>query len=200
MTRPFQSKEKVGSDDLGPPAGVTQLLSRWAEGDKAALDEVLPLVYDELRKLAKAYLRRQSPDHTLQPTALVHEVYVRLLGQQGGAWPNRTRFFAMAAAMMRNLLVDHAREQQALKRGGEHCKVSLAGVDRIAPEPAVDLIQLDNALTTLAKTNPLHTQVVELRYFAGLTIDETAEALGLSHATIERSWKFARAWLRAALQ
>jgi len=183
-----------------PAAGVTLLLSRWADGDRSALDQLMPLVYDELRRLAKAYLRRQRPDHTLQPTALVHEVYVRLLGQDGGGWPNRTRFFAMAAAMMRNLLVDHAREQKALKRGGSQCKVSLTEAEHVTHDAAVDLIELDNALTTLSKTNPVHTRVVELRYFAGLTIDETAEALGLSHATIERSWKFARAWLRAELR
>jgi RNA polymerase sigma factor (TIGR02999 family) len=194
---------RAGGDEGGParlPPGVTQLLSRWGDGDRSALDQLIPLVYDELRGLANAYLRRQGPGHALQPTALVHEVYVRLLGQEGGAWPNRTRFFAMAATMMRNLLVDHAREEKALKRGGSRFKVSLTAVDRVERDAPVDLLELDSALKTLSKTNPQHTQVVELRYFAGLTIDETAEALGLSHATVERSWKFARAWLRAELR
>jgi RNA polymerase sigma factor (TIGR02999 family) len=180
-------------------SSLTQLLVRWSDGDKAALDEAVPLVYQELRRLANSYLQRERHNHTLQPTALVHEVYLRLAGQEITGFQGRAQFFGLAARIMRNVLVDHARTQKRAKRGGSQVKLSLAHADRFDKQEEVDLIALDDALNELAATNPQHSQIVELRYFGGLTIEETAEVLGISHATVERSWKFARAWLRARL-
>ena len=178
--------------------GVTQLLERWNSGDRAALDTLMPLVYGELRRLAKNYFRRQ-PNHTLQPTALVHEVYLRLLGHQSLSWQSRAHFFGVAAKTMRNLLVDHARSQKASKRGGSQVRLSLADADRPDSQAEVDCLALDQALEGLARLNSQYAQVVELRYFGGLTITETAEVMGVSHATVERDWKFARVWLKREL-
>ncbi len=180
-------------------SSLTQLLVRWSDGDSAALDELIPLVYQELRRLANSYLQREQRQHTLQPTALVHEVYMRLAGQETADLQNRAQFFGLAAKIMRNVLVDHARAQKRAKRGGSQVKLSLARADRFDNQENVDLIALDDALNDLAATNPQHSQIVELRYFGGLTIEETAEVLGISHATVERSWKFSRAWLRTQL-
>lgn len=186
-----------------PTAGqercVTELLVRWSGGDKAALDELIPLVYSELRKLAASYLRRRGGANTLQPTALVNEAYVRLADRSGSAVEHRAQFFGLAAKVMRDILVDHARKRLATKRGGQQLRVSLSEAARLGRNPEVELVALDDALKTLALTNPQHGRVIELRFFGGLTIEETADVTGLSHATTERYWKFARAWLRREL-
>jgi len=186
----------VGGGRMQPDENVTQLLGRWTHGDKAALDQLMPLVYGELRSLAKKYLRSERSDHTLQPTALVNEVYLRLVDQQTASFSNRAQFFGMAAKMMRNILVDHARKRRTAKRGGEPLRLSISTADRIGRKPDLDLVALDDALKRLAALNPQHSDTVELRFFGGLTIEETAEAMGVSHATVERDWSFARAWLR----
>jgi RNA polymerase sigma factor (TIGR02999 family) len=179
--------------------GITQLLVKWSDGDKAALDELMPLVYDELRRLARSYLRSRRQGHTLQPTALVHEAYVRLIDQKNVSLQNRAQFFGLAAKAMRSILVDHARRNSAAKRGGSQYKLSLSGADRLCHKPNVDLVALDDALSALSVIRPEHSRVVELRFFGGLTIEETAEVLGKSHATVERDWTFARSWLRREL-
>ena len=178
---------------------VTELLVKWGSGDKAALDELIPLVYDELRKLAASYLRRRSESNTLQPTALVHEAYVRLADQSSISTEHRAQFFGLAAKIMRDILVDHARKRLSAKRGGQQFRLSLTEAERFGSKPEVELIALDDALNSLATTNPKHSRVVELRFFGGLTIEETAQVTGLSHATTERYWSFARAWLRREL-
>jgi len=175
---------------------MTQLLARWTEGDRAALDELIPLVYTELRNLAKRYLRSERTDHTLQPTALVNEVYLRLVDQRTASFSSRAQFFGMAAKLMRNILVDYARKRRAAKRGDDPLRLSISKADRIGRKQNLDLVALDDALTRLAALNPQHSDMVELRFFGGLTIEETAEATGVSHATVERDWSFARAWLR----
>lgn len=179
---------------------ITQLLLRWSDGDKSAFDQLLPLVYDELRRLAKGYLRRQSDQNTLQPTALVHEAYLRLVNQEQMNWQNRAQFFGLAAKIMRGLLVDHARAAQAEKRGGSNYTVSLSEADRVGHQQDYDLVALDQALEKLSALEPRHSQIIEMRFFAGLTIEETAIALGVSHATIERDWSLARAWLYRELK
>lgn len=181
---------------MQPDENVTQLLGKWTEGDKAALDELMPLVYNELRSLAKRYLRSERSDHTLQPTALVNEVYLRLVDQRTASFSSRAQFFGMAAKLMRNILVDHARKRRTAKRGDEPLRLSISKADRIGRKPDLDLVALDDALKRLAALNPQHSDTVELRFFGGLTIEETAEAMGVSHATVERDWSFARAWLR----
>jgi RNA polymerase sigma factor (TIGR02999 family) len=166
------------------------------------LDELLPLVYDELRRQAARFLRAQAPGHTLQPTALVHEVYLRLVDQPTVEWEGRTHFFGVAARAMRSVLVDHARARHAAKRGGRARAVTLGAAHGIAGGTAdaeVDVLALDEALTRLAALDPRQTQVVELRYFGGLSIEETAHVLGVSGATVERDWKTARLWLRREL-
>lgn len=182
---------------------VTQLLKDWSAGDQSALDRLMPLVYEELRRLARGHLRHEQNQPSLQPTMLVHEAYLRLAEQPNVNWENRAQFFGLAARLMRNILVDHARARQADKRGGGELQVSLSAVDRLGrmeQEPEVKLLALDDALNRLAEFNPQHSRIVELRFFGGLTIPETAEALGLSHATVERNWNFARAWLRNELK
>ena len=178
---------------------VTQLLVKWSDGDATALDKLMPLVYDELKILARTYMRRERNNLTLEPTALVHEAYVRLVAEGGVSSRNRAQFFGIAARLMRHILVDHARRRRAAKRGGHQYKISFSKAERIGVSPDVDLLALDDALNEFATTHPEHSRVVELRFFGGLTIEETAEALGLSHATVEREWKFARAWLRREL-
>ncbi len=175
---------------------VTQLLVAYKNGDQQALEQVFPLVYNELRRLASSYLRREREDHTLQPTALVHEAYLRLLGQNV-EWQNRAHFLGIAAQMMRRILVDHARQHQAEKRGSGGVKIALDDVDAInlSEERATDLIALDDALTALAEFDPQKSRMVELRYFAGLSVEETAQVLGISSATFVRQWKTTRAWL-----
>ena len=175
---------------------VTQLLGKWTGGDKSALDELMPLVYTELRSLARRYLKSERSGHTLQPTALVNEVYLRLVDQQNASFQSRAQFFGLAARLMRNILVDHARKRRTAKRGGEPYRLSLSTADRIGTKQDLDIVALDDALNRLSALNPQHGQTVELRFFGGLTIEETAAAMGLSHATVERDWSFARAWLR----
>jgi RNA polymerase sigma-70 factor, ECF subfamily len=182
-----------------PDQSITRLLAKWGSGDKAALDELIPFVYDELRKLAASYLRRKAGTNTIQATALVHEAYVRLAGQKGASIPHRAQFFGLAAKVMRDILVDHARMHLAAKRGGQQLRLSLSQAERLGREPEVDLVALDDALRELADTNPQHSRVIELRFFGGLTIEETAQVMSLSHATTERYWRFARAWLRREL-
>lgn len=177
-------------------AEITQLLVSWSQGDQAAAEKLMPLVYNELRRLAKSYLRRERLNHTLQPTELVHEAYLRLIDQQHVSWQNRAQFFGLAATLMRHILVDHARERRAAKRQGQDYALSLSQADRFSRQPDVNLLALDDALQDLAAIKPQHSRIVELRFFGGLTIEETAAVLGVSHATIERGWSFARAWLR----
>jgi RNA polymerase sigma factor (TIGR02999 family) len=181
------------------PESVTQLLERWSGGDRAALDELMPLVYDELRRLAGNYLRRERADHTLEPTALVNEAYLLLVGQRSTRWQNRAQFIGVAANMMRRILVSYARAHNAAKRGGQHFTVSLGEADRFGERPDVDLLAVHEALERLAAIDPQQARVVELKFFGGLTIEETAEVLGVSHTTVETDWKMARAWLRREL-
>src|SRR5919199_5355202 len=176
---------------------VTELLRAWAAGDAQVGDELVRLVYGELRRQARLALRREGEGHTLQPTALVHEAWLRLGDQQNARWESRTQFFAIAAQMMRRVLLDHARTRRALKRGGGAVQVSLGGAGSAdgSPLDAVDLIALDEALTRLAALDPQKARLVDLRYFAGLSIPEAAEVLGVSTATVSREWAVARMWL-----
>jgi len=178
---------------------VTQLLAKWSAGDSAALDELIPIVYDELRRLAGSYLRRRGAGQTLQPTALVHEAYIRLADQANTSWESRAQFFGLAAKLMHDILVDQARRRMASKRGGDQLRVSFSDAERLINKPAADLIALDDALQGLVAVNPQHARVVELRFFGGLGHQEAAEVLGISRATVERQWSFARAWLRREL-
>jgi RNA polymerase sigma factor (TIGR02999 family) len=175
---------------------VTELLVRWNNGDREALNELTTVTYDELRKLARAHLRRERPDHILQPTALVHAVYAQLIPMREMSWQCRTQFYGMVTQMMRNILVDHARRRRADKRSGNKSFISLDKADRFLRKQTVDIIELNDALELLAATYPEQSKVVELRFFGGMTIEETAEVVGISHATVERHWTFARAWLR----
>lgn len=181
------------------PAAVTRLLRAWGEGDAKAGDRLMPLVYAELRKRAAAYLRRERPGHTLQPTALVHEAYVRMAGQDRAAWKNRAQFFGVAACMMRRILVDHARALNMAKRTGRLINVELQDDHAVVAAPDIDVLALDEALTRLAAFDARKTAVAELRFFSGLSVEETAQVLGVSVATVEREWQVARAWLYSAL-
>jgi RNA polymerase sigma factor (TIGR02999 family) len=174
---------------------VTELLLSWGQGDTASLDRLVPLVYDELRRVARRHLRGESPGHALQATALVHEVYLRLVDVDRMTLTSRAHFFGVAARLMRQILVDHARRQHAEKRGGGATMVSLDGVLPAALPSSVDVLALDEALSALSAIDDRQCRVVELRFFAGLNIDETAEALGVSSATVEREWALAKAWL-----
>ena len=179
---------------------VTRLLLRLTEGEPAALEDLLPLVYAELRRLAASYLRRERAGHTLQPTALVHEAYIRLVDQTQVRWQNRAHFFGVAAQMMRRILVDHARHQQAEKRGGEFQKISLDENIDVSGERASELIVLDEALDRLAALDPQKARVVEMRFFGGLSVEETAEVMGVSAPTVKRQWRMAKAWLYGQVQ
>jgi RNA polymerase sigma factor (TIGR02999 family) len=174
---------------------LTNLLLSWNQGDASALDRLVPLVYDELRRVARRHLRDESPGHALQATALVHEVYLRLVDVDRMTLTNRAHFFGMAATLMRQILVDHARRQHADKRGGGVTVLSLDEALPTAWTPSVDVLALDEALEALSAIDARQCQVVELRFFAGLTIDEAATALGISPATVEREWALAKAWL-----
>ena len=180
-------------------ADVTQLLQQWSNGQEQALDRLLPQIHDELRKLAASYLRRERRDHTLQPTALVNEAFLKLVDQRAARWQNRAHFFGIAAQAMRRILVDHARAHAATKRGGELRKVSLDDAAMVGQVVDVDLLALDEALTRLAAMDPQQSRVVELRFFGGLTMDETAEVMHISAATVGRDWRMAKAWLSAEL-
>lgn len=178
---------------------VTQLLGRWRSGDREALDALVPLVYDELKRIAQRYLRNERHGHTLQSTALVHEAYVRLTNQQLPQWQNRAHFFAVAAQLMRQILVDHARAHRADKRGGGACKLTMEEAEQSPQKVDVDVIALDDALKTLSELDVQQGKVVELKFFGGLSIEETAEVLGVSASTVKRDWITARAWLHREL-
>ena len=176
--------------------GVTQLLIAWTDGQRDALDQLVPLVYDDLRRLAAGYMGRETPGHSLQPTALVHEAYVRLVDQRRVHWRNRAHFFGVAASMMRRILVDYARKRRADKRGGAAERVTLTEDVAAAEQNDLDVLTLHESLERLAAFDPQQERIVELRYFGGLTIDETAEVVGISPATVVREWTIAKAWLR----
>jgi RNA polymerase sigma-70 factor, ECF subfamily len=176
-------------------SAVTQMLLSWSRGDARAREEMLPLVYDELRRLAGWHLARERPGHTLQPTALVHEAYLRLIDQQQVDWRNRAQFIGVAAVMMRRILVTHARGRNAAKRGGDVQRVPLSDIDPAGKELDVDVIMLHDALEQLHALDERKSRIVELRFFGGLTNDEIAEVLQISPASVKRAWTFARAWL-----
>ena len=177
------------------PSEVSELLQAWGRGDVQAREELVPLVYRELKRRAGAYLRRERPDHTLQATALVHEAYVRLVGQDRVAWQNRAQFFGIASKMMRRILVDHARERQAAKRPGAGVRVTLVDQAGAGPAPDCDIILLDQVLDELALHAARQAQIVEMRYFGGLSEMEVGAVLDLSRATVTREWQAARVWL-----
>jgi RNA polymerase sigma factor (TIGR02999 family) len=178
---------------------VTHLLIAWGNGDQAALDRLTPLVYDELHRLARCYMADERGGHILQTTALVNEAYLRLIQWENVQWQNRAHFFGLAAQMMRRVLVDFARAQGYLKRGGGALRVSLAEADAIVQKRGVDLVALDEALQALAKLNPRQSRVVELRFFGGLSLEETSEVLRVSVGTVRRDWSLAQAWLHREL-
>jgi RNA polymerase sigma factor (TIGR02999 family) len=178
------------------PQEITQLLGDWGKGGKSALDKLLPLVHSELRRLAQRQMSGERGDHTLQATALVNEAYLRLAGQSGSEWQDRAHFFAVCAQVMRHILIDHARSHTRDKRGGpDAIRVSLEGTAVMAAERAADFVALDEALRTLEAVDPQKGRIVELRYFTGLTIEETAEVLRISPTTVRREWRRAKAWL-----
>jgi RNA polymerase sigma factor (TIGR02999 family) len=179
--------------------GVTRLLVQWADGDRQAMEDLLPLVYDELRRLAGSYLRRENPGHTLQSTALVHEAYLRLVDQEV-SWQSRAHFFGIAAQMMRRILVDHARTKNAAKRGDGACRVTLDEALVSTESRDVDVLALDQAMNKLAELDKQQSQIVELRFFGGLSIEDTAELLKISPATVKRDWAMAKAWLYREMQ
>ena len=186
---------------MQPPENITQLLAKWSGGDQSALDELMPLVYDELRRLASNYLRREKVGHTLQPTALVNEAYLRLVDQKSSRWQNRAQFYGIAAQLMRRILVDHARAKHAAKRGGAgQQRLSVTSANAVSEKPDLDVLALHEALEELTTIDPQQSRIVELKFFGGLSIEETAEVTGLGHATVERDWKMARAWLRRKLE
>jgi RNA polymerase sigma factor (TIGR02999 family) len=178
-----------------PSGEITQLLISWRGGDRKALDLLLPRVYKELRRLAHRQLRNERPDHTLQSAALVHEAYVRLVGANPPQWESRTHFFAIAAQLMRQILVDYARRHGSVKRGGAVCKLSLEDAMAAPLEARVDVAALDDALQALARIDERQSRVVELRFFAGMSLNEISEILEIAPATVQRDWTAARAWL-----
>ena len=185
---------------------VTGLLLRWSEGDAGALDRLLPVIYGELRRIASKQLRAERPEHSLAPTALVHELYLRLVDQRRATWQNRAQFFGLSAQLMRRILVDHARTQQAAKRGGSATRVSLddlvegSPTEPVVPGPAADVLAIDEALERLARLDGDQARIVELRFFSGLTVEETAHVLKRSPRTVKRDWRLARAWLYRELR
>jgi len=184
----------------GPVSGVTVLLKRWSAGDAGALDALLPAVQDELRRLARSYMRRERDGHTLEPTALVNEAYLRLVDQRDVHWASRGHFFAIAAQAMRRVLVDHARAHAAAKRGGGAERVTLSGIPAVGTDRAdIDVLWLHEALEGLERLDARQAKVVELRYFAGLSVEEVADAMDISPATVKREWATARLWLAHAL-
>jgi len=185
------------TEDAREPTDVTILLNAWSDGKQDALDELMPLVYQELRKLARSYLRAERPEHTLQPTALVNEAYLRLVDQKNVRWQNRRHFYGIAAQLMRRILVDHARKRQSEKRGGGEALIPFEEAKGV-PVKARDLVALDDALKDFATIDPRSAKIVELRQFGGLSIDETADVLEISPATVKRDWTLAKAWLRRA--
>jgi RNA polymerase sigma-70 factor, ECF subfamily len=182
-----------------PQHQITQLLAEWSEGNQSALDELYPLVYEELHRLARRYMSRERKGHTLQTTALINEAYVRLVDQKNVRWANRSHFFAISAQIMRRILIDHARRHAYAKRGGGAKQVSLEEAAIVAPDQASELVRLDEALKTLAKMDERRCHVVELRYFGGLSNEEIAGVLNVSENTVTRDWNLARAWLHQQL-
>lgn len=180
---------------MTPSSNATELLHAWSNGDQSAFEELVPLVYQELRILAERYMRHERPDHTLQATALVNEAYVRLIDVNRIQWQSRTHFLAMAAQTMRRILVEFARQRHRQKRGGGAMRVTLSDAEGIAHESGLDVVALNDALSALATFDPRMSQVVELRFFAGLTVQETADVLNVSPETVMRDWKTAKAWL-----
>ena len=178
-----------------PSLLVSQLLQRWSEGDRSAFDQLMPLVYAELRQMARRYVRQERADHTLQTTALIHEAYLKLLGQQEKEWKNRAHFFGVAAQAMRHILVDYARARKMGKRGGGAQQFSLDEAITLSPKRAADLVALDDALSMLAKLDQRQSQIVELRFFGGLTEEEISEILKVSTRTVRSDWRLARSWL-----
>jgi len=178
-----------------PPEDITQLLVDWGKGNKLALDGLMPLVYDELHRIASRYLRRERQGHTLQTTALINEAYLRIVDQNRVNWQSRAHFFGVAAQMMRRILVDHARSHLYAKRGGGAQKLTLDEAIATPQERDLDLVALDDALTALTQIDPQQSRIIELRFFGGLTIEETAEVIGISPATVKRDWNMAKAWL-----
>jgi len=174
---------------------ITDLLVAGSGGDKVALDQLIPIVYDELRRQASRYLRQERPGHTLQTTALIHEAYLRLVDQKSVQWQNRAQFFGLAAQLMRRILVDHARTKHRAKRGGSAIRVSLSEATAVTRDANLDLIEIDEALTRLAEIDEQQSKIVELRFFSGLNVEETAAALNISPATVKRDWSVAKAWL-----
>lgn len=185
---------------MSSPADVTQILRAMNAGDKEAPEKLLPIVYEELRKLAHGYMRSERPDHTLQATALVHEAYIQLVDWQNVTWQNRAHFFAAAAKMMRKILVDHARQRNAEKRGGGVRNILLDEAVSFPADQSVELVDLDDALTELASFDPVQAHIVEMRFFGGMTIEETAHALSISDSTVKREWRVAKAWLFGRLR
>jgi RNA polymerase sigma factor (TIGR02999 family) len=187
----------VKSSESGRPAAVTEVLAQWSRGDKTALDRLVPLIYPELRRIAGRQLRRERREHTLQPTALVHEVFLQLVDQLRATWDSRAHFFAVAAQLMRRILVDHARSRQAAKRGGVITRVALQdeAVDAPADPIAAEVLAVDQALERLVARDPDQARIVELRFFGGLTVEETAHVMERSPRTIKREWRLAKAWL-----
>ena len=179
---------------------VSKLLLNWGQGDQSAREALIPLVYDELRRLARRYLRRERPDHTLQSAALVNEAYLRLIRQEHPQWQNRAHFFGVAAQLMRHILVDHARNRAAAKRGAGAPRLTLDPDIALPQERDVDLIALDDALNQLAALDPQQSRLVELRFFGGLSIEEASVVLGVSPATVKREWATARAWLQREMR
>jgi RNA polymerase sigma-70 factor (ECF subfamily) len=198
ILRPFLNVSSIDTRAMPATHEVTLLLAEWAKGNQNALDELTPLVYRELRQLAASYLRKERQGHTLQPTALVHEAYLRLVDQKNPNWENRSHFFGVAARLMRQILVDHARRKQAGKRGG--LKVSLDEAVSFQPERSRDLVALDSGLNALEKLDPRKCKAVELRYFGGLSMDEIAQTLDVSAVTVRRDLRMAEAWLHQEMQ
>ena len=178
---------------------VTELLAAWSRGDKEALDKLMPLVYDELRRLARQHMRRERAGHTLQTTALVNEAYMRLVDQRRAQWQNRAQFFGVAARLMRRILVDHARSRHRLKRGGDAHKISLDEAATVSQEQSTDLLAVHEALKKLEVMNERMGRIVELRFFGGLSIEETAEVIKVSPATVKKDWTFAKAFMHQAI-
>lgn len=185
----------MNTTPLPSVSGVTQLLQSWNAGDRAALEQLIPLVNAELHRLAANYMRCQSPDHVLQATALVNEAWLKLIDWQAATWQNRAHFFGVAAQLMRRILVDEARRQQAQKHGGNALRVSMSEVEFLAKKKHHDLLALDDALQALAEFDERRSRIVELRFFGGLSVEETAEVLGVSPRTVAREWRLAQAWL-----
>src|SRR6185503_545626 len=179
--------------------GITQLLERWSNGEEKARDELMPLVYNDLHQLAVTYLRRERREHTLQATALVNELFLKFSEQHRMSWQNRSQFFGVAAQLMRRILVDYARAHYATKRGGDRYCVSLRNIAAFGAQPDADLLALHDALNRLEEVDPVQARIVELKFFGGMTIKEIEEVMGISHATVEREWKMAKAYIKREL-